>query len=29
MARLTAYEIQCYNGGAWVIQSIFDDKDWP
>ena len=27
MAQLTAYEVQCYSGGDWVIQSIFDDKE--
>lgn len=27
MSRLTAFEVQCYNGGSWVIQSIFDDKE--
>ena len=27
MPQLTAYEVQCYSGGAWVIQSIFDDKE--
>ena len=27
MAQLTAYEVQCYSGGTWVIQSIFDDKE--
>ena len=27
MAQLTAYEVQCYSGGTWVIQSIFDDRE--
>ncbi len=27
MSRLTAFEVQCYSGGSWVIQSIFDDKE--
>jgi len=27
MPQLVAYEVQCYSGGSWVIQSIFDDKE--